>query len=98
MNALLSKPFEAGWEELTSVWPLTANHANRLDFSQNLTDPLINWPVLSVLRMIVNLLYLLKGQRSDSDLKSQGTNLFAGVMQSLGHCTQADKSKEKTVT
>lgn len=37
-------------------------------FSKNPPDPLISRLVLSVLRMVVNLLYLLKGHRSIPDL------------------------------
>lgn len=54
VNAKSSNPFKAGWQELTSLWPLRANHASRLCFSHRLTYLLA---CISVPRMLVNLLH-----------------------------------------
>lgn len=51
-----SNPFKAGWDKLTSLWPLRANHDSRLFFSHRLTY-YSACRLYLVLKMVVNLLH-----------------------------------------
>lgn len=56
VNAKLGNSFKAGWDKLTSLRPLRANHASRLSFSHRLTYHSGCRLYLSP-KMVVNLLY-----------------------------------------
>ena len=64
----LNSPSKASWELLTSLWPLQAVSGSRLPLTQKPTASFISQSALSVLRTVVSILCLPRGQRLIPDL------------------------------